>query len=177
MGKAKALLEWNHSLTFLEKIIGEYRKAGCPRIICMLNEKTEALCRNMHLPAEAVLLINHHPEWGRFYSIKTGLAEVNDSSYCFIQNVDNPFVSVDLIEKLYNERNPDAWCSPVYMGKGGHPVLLPQLIIREILQSDHLNTTLRDVLQSKKRINIAVESDDVLININTPEEYSRYRKF
>ena len=129
MGQPKALLKWDQSTTFIEKIINEFLKAGSESVICMINEITEPFCKKMIVPQNVKFIVNHHPDWGRFYSIRTGLNEVKDSNFCFVHNVDNPFVSLEAINKLLAKRNPDAWCSPVYMEKGGHPVLLPNSII------------------------------------------------
>jgi CTP:molybdopterin cytidylyltransferase MocA len=176
MGIPKALLKWDDSITFIEKIISEYTKAGCTQIICMVNRINEPLCRNLNLPSTVQFIINEHPEWGRFYSIRLASQIAKTSDFSFIQNVDNPFVSIDVIEKLYNQRDPYAWCSPVYNGKGGHPVLLPQVIIKKISEIDDNNFTLHDILQPIQRINVEINSDTILRNINTPEEYDFFLK-
>ena len=174
MGKPKALLPWDKSTTFIEKIINEYTKASCNRIICLVNEKTEPLCRALDIKSNVKFVINEHPEWGRFYSIRMASQEVKDDGFCFIQNVDNPFVSVDIIEMLYAKRKADSWCSPVYNGRGGHPVLLPKVIINKISQLSDNNHTLLDILKPYQRINVEIDSDTILRNINTPEDYCKY---
>ncbi len=174
MGQPKPMLRWSKSLTFLEKIINEYFEASCSRIICMINKKTESFCSNLDTKDNVRFVVNHHPEWGRLYSIKTGIQEIADEDFCFIQNVDNPFVNIEIIEKLFENRDPEAWCSPVYKGKGGHPVLLTKNIIRKISEVEDLNYTLIDILDSFKRKNIEIESDSILRNINTPEDYLNF---
>jgi len=173
MGKPKALLRWDDTTTFLEKIIVEYSKACCSKIICTVNKETEPFCRNLKIQTDVKFVINQHPEWGRFYAIKTGMQEVQNSDFCFIQNVDNPFVSVEIIEKLFAERNPDAWCSPVYKERGGHPILLPQSIIQKISQTNN-DITLLDFLKPFRRINVETDNDAILRNINTPEDYANF---
>lgn len=174
MGKPKALLKWDDTTTFLEKIINEYTSADCSKIICMVNKKTEPLCRDLKVPPNVTFVINEYPEWGRFYSIRLASQEAKEGDFCFVQNVDNPFVSIDVIEKLYAQRNPYAWCSPVYKGKGGHPVLLPQVIINKISQLNDNNFTLRDILTPYPKMDIEINSDTILRNINTPEEYTSF---
>ena len=174
MGTPKALLKWDESVSFLEKIVAEYTNAGCTQIICMVNPTTEALCKELNLPKFAKLVINPNPELGRFSSIKIASQEVKNSDFCFIQNVDNPFVSADIIEKIWAKRDSNSWCSPIYKGKGGHPVLLPQVIIQEINKNNNLDITLHDILTPFQRINIEVDTDTILKNINTPEEYAKY---
>jgi molybdenum cofactor cytidylyltransferase len=176
MGEPKALLRWNNSTTFLEKIIFEYSKACCTRIICMINKETETFCQNLNRQPNIKFVINPYPEWGRFYAIKTAVKEVLDYNFCFIQNVDNPFVSIEIIDKLYAVRSFEAWCSPVYMGKGGHPVLLPQLIIKKIFETNNNYTTLLDILKPFPRIKVETDSDEILRNINTPVDYLKFFK-
>ncbi len=176
MGQPKALLKWNSSITFIEKIIGEFERFGCKQIVCMINEITEPICKNLVVPQNVKFVVNHHPDWGRFYSIKTGLNEVKDSDFCFIHNVDNPFVSIETIEKLYKKRDSEVWCSPVYQGKGGHPVIIPNQIINKIVDVQDLNTTLADALSLYPKVKIELENDSIHRNINTPEDYQNYIK-
>ena len=176
MGQPKALLKWNQSSTFIEKIIGEFESFGCKQIICMINEITEPACKKLVVPKRVKFVVNHHPDWGRFYSIRTGLCEVKDSDFCFIHNVDNPFINTNTIEKLYSKRNPDAWCSPVFQDKGGHPVLIPSPIIKKIAEIQDLDTTLADILSLYPKVKIEMDDGSIHRNINTPEDYRNYIK-
>ncbi|MEI7597640.1 MAG: NTP transferase domain-containing protein [Bacteroidota bacterium] len=174
MGEPKALLKWDNSTAFLEKIIKEYINAGCTQINCMVNPLTITLCEALDLPKCVKLVVNPKPELGRFSSIRIAAQEVKNSNFCFIQNVDNPFVSADIIEKIWKKRDSKSWCSPIYSGKGGHPVLISQVIIEQINKTQNLDITLHDILKPFQRINIEVNTDAILRNINTPEEYSKY---
>ncbi len=174
MGEPKALLKWNGTTTFLEKIINEFVHAGCSKIICTLNRKIENSCSKFNVPNMVKFVMNEHPEWGRFHSLTIASQEAIVSDFCFIQNVDNPFVNAEIIEKIYTQRSFDAWCSPIYNGKGGHPVLLPQIIIQKIVQAQNNYLTLLDILKPYQRINVEINSDVILRNINTPEDYATY---
>jgi molybdenum cofactor cytidylyltransferase len=176
MGNPKALLKWDHSTTFIEKIINEFHQFGCGNIICIINDKIELFCKELKTEQDIKFIVNQHPELGRFGSIKLGAAEAAGSDYCFIHNVDNPFVNIKTIEKLYSERAPNAWCSPVYSGKSGHPVLLPNVILNKINEVDNPDTILSDILNKFPVIRVEVEDDSILRNINTPEEYLNYIK-
>ena len=174
MGTPKALLKWDNSTTFLEKIIAEYTNAGCTQIICMVNPITEPFCKELNLPEFVKLVVNPKPELGRFSSILIASREVKNSDFCFIQNVDNPFVNIDIINKIWAKRNFKTWCSPIYNDKGGHPVLLPKAIIQQIYNSTNLDITLHDILNSFPRISIEIDTDTILRNINTPDEYAKF---
>jgi CTP:molybdopterin cytidylyltransferase MocA len=177
MGKPKALLNWDDSTTFLEKIIDEYYRASLGKIICMINRIIEPACRSMKMPGNVKFIVNEHPEWGRFYSIKSGTAEAKDSDFCYIQNVDNPFISIKTIEALFEKRDPGAWCSPVYSGKNGHPVLLPGIILKEISRIENLDTILSDILKKYRVNRVEVDDEAILRNINTPDDYLNFIKF
>jgi molybdenum cofactor cytidylyltransferase len=172
MGQPKALLKWDRSVTFIEKILNEFLVSGCSQVICMINEQTESFCRALKVPGEVKFVVNHHPEWGRFYSIRTGIDRISGSDYCFIHNVDNPFVDQEIIERILAKRNPASWCSPVFRDKGGHPVLLPGCICKEIAKVEDLNSTLMDVLALYPKVKVEASHDGILRNINTPEEYN-----
>lgn len=176
MGQPKALLKWDESTTFIEKIINEFIQAGSAKIVCMINERIEPFCKKMTLPTNVEFIVNHHPERGRFLSILTGVGALGESNYCFIHNIDNPFVNVGLIKKLLAHKESGKWCSPVYNGKGGHPVLLSNTIINKIATVTDLNTTLRDILEQFPKISVSTDDENVLRNINTPEEYNLWFK-
>jgi len=176
MGRPKALLQWNYSTVFVEKIINEFQQFGCGKIICIINEKIELFCKELKLAQNVKFVINQRPELGRFNSVKLGAAEAAGSDFCFIHNVDNPFVNRKTIENLYLMRDADSWCSPVFSGKRGHPVLLPNAILKKINKIDNLNTVLSDILNKYPVVRVEVEDDSILRNINTPEDYFNYIK-
>lgn len=174
MGQPKALLKWNRSTTFIEKIINEFCSFNCNPVICVINKSIEPDCRRLRLPSRVKFIINEHPESGRFSSVRTGINEITEADFCFIHNVDNPFVNRDVISRLFALRDPGAWCSPVYAGKGGHPVLIPSSVIGEIAGTHDLTTTLADILNSFPRINMEMPDDTLLRNINTRDDYNKY---
>lgn len=176
MGQPKALLKWDESTTFIEKIINEFIEAGSAKIICMINERIESFCNKLTLPLNVKFIVNNYPDRGRFYSILTGVNALDELNYCFIHNVDNPFVNAGIIKELLTQREPGKWCSPVYNGKGGHPVLLSNRIINKITTVTDLNTTLQDILKQFPKVSVGMNDDTVLRNINTPEDYNTWFK-
>jgi len=174
MGSPKALLEYSPGLTFIEKIIETYTRAGCSRIISTMNPLTLPACRQPGQISRAQLVLNHHPELGRIHSVKLGLEMLKDVAFCFIQNIDNPFVTTETILSIFRERDPQAWVSPEFLGRGGHPVLLPQSLIHQILQTTNADISLKDILRNFPKKSVEIQDDTVLRNINTPEDYKNY---
>ncbi len=171
MGRPKALLRWDDHTTFLERIIGECLEAGCDRVVCTVNRQILPFCISLPQRPEVRFVLNEHPERGRMHSIKLGLRELEDASYCLLQNVDNPFVTAGAIRRILAGRDPGAWTSPEYHGKGGHPVVLPQAVVRHILGENESVATLQEILATFPRLTVPMEDDSFLRNINTPEKY------
>ncbi|HOY38665.1 MAG: NTP transferase domain-containing protein [Bacteroidales bacterium] len=173
MGEPKALLRWDSSFTFLEKIVDVFVRAGSSNIVCVVNKAAEPYCIGLKLPSCVSIATNNHPEWDRFYSVKTGIQHVKDTDYCFIHNVDNPFITPEIVKEIFASRMPGAWCSPVFEGKGGHPVLLSKTIYSRITNKMPDETKLKDFLFPFPRIIVETDSDCILRNINTPDDYKR----
>lgn len=169
----KAYLDMMGEL-FIEKIIRVYFEAGISDIIVVMNEQ---FCSGKwakyfaKISSNIILVKNNQPELERFNSLKLGIQKMEHRNDCFIQPVDNPFIDVNILETLWNNKLIDGFVSPVFNGKGGHPVLLSNKIIKEINAIEENDKILKDVLNSFRRIEVEMENDHVLRNINTQEDY------
>jgi molybdenum cofactor cytidylyltransferase len=172
MGSPKAFLEWNQGKSFLEKIAEEYLAFDCNEVIVVLNEETNQIFveKNLAISKQIKIAVNRHVDYGRLYSIQCGITQL-ENSYCFIQNIDNPFVEADLLNELYNLRNENGFVLPVFKGKGGHPVLIGKEIIDFIKKAHTKIEKLNELLKLFKRIEVPSENETVLVNINTEEEF------
>lgn len=174
-GKPKPFLEFSQGLTFIEKLVNEYEKFSCEKIAVVLNSELMNSFFELYpdnFRDKLNVISNTKPELGRFYSIKLGAEQLEDTDYCFIQNIDNPFTDFDTLSLLYNSRNTDSYISPYFEDKGGHPVLLPNMIIEKIKQETNLEINTKVFLRKFKKISVSVSNDKILANINTPVEYS-----
>jgi CTP:molybdopterin cytidylyltransferase MocA len=77
------------------------------------------------------------------------------------------------LQKLYDNRKDEAYISPVYLNRGGHPILLPAMIIDLIKKETDFSLNTRNFLSGFNKITVEVDSDKILANINTPEDYFR----
>jgi CTP:molybdopterin cytidylyltransferase MocA len=80
----------------------------------------------------------------------------------------------DVLKLLFDCILNSDFCVPVYKGRGGHPVLLSENVIRDLFAEDKTDITLRDFLSRYDGKRVDVKSDSVLVNINTPEDYRGY---
>lgn len=175
-GSPKPLLLYDREKTFIEKIIIEYLKFGCHDVVVVLNKATCDIMEESRLErigAVARIVINKNPEYGRFYSLHLGCKEISNSDFCFMQNVDNPFVDSKLLELIYNDRSA-GYTVPHYKGKGGHPVLFSALVVDVIKKESNYELNIKEFLQRFKKKTIDIDNEIVLTNINTPEDYKKY---
>lgn len=169
----KAFLKFSNNENFIEHIIRIYSDADIHKIQVVINPKMENECAKSH-QISGRYVVNNYPERGRLYSLQCGLRQLTDNRYCFVQNIDNPFVTPSLLENLVKNRSLADYITPVYNNKGGHPILITEKVIDYLLKLTNFNQTLRDVLQIFSRYNFPTDDPSVLININTQEDYNLY---
>lgn len=152
-----------------------YFKWGCSEIIVVVNQEIAASVKQLELmPPGVSLIINDHLELERFYSLKLGLEALKSSGYCFFQNADNPFIDHAVLNALYENKSDDAFVSPVFGGKGGHPVLLNRKNMDLIRNYPVNDGNLKSVMSTMDCKKVEMPDNKVLININSPEEYERF---
>jgi CTP:molybdopterin cytidylyltransferase MocA len=175
MKELKAFLPDKEKVTFIEKILSTYSDWGCSEIVVVTNKEA---CDRMNnagiIPSNVKMVINEHLEFERFYSVKLGLGAIHTSSFCFIQNVDNPFIDSQILDLLYEHRSNEKYVSPVFENKGGHPVLLNRQNINQICNWNENSTNFKEVLDTMECVKVGMADDRVLININNLEDYKRF---
>lgn len=177
MKQQKPFLKFDENKFFINKIIDNFMEFGCDKIIVTFNEgvsQWNEFINQFDNNSSIQFVPNKHPEYERFYSIKTGLEYIGNPDYCFIQNVDNPFIDYDILKTIYLSRTDSGYTVPIYDAKGGHPVLLGKYVIQQIKDENNIDKNLKEYLNRFERINAEVNSDKIHININTQEEYDKF---
>ena len=177
MNFPKPFLPYDSKRTFVEKIVCEYKSFGCKKNILVLNEDLNCSTWDeflSNLSKETLIVNNRYSDLGRFYSLQLGIKVVENSDYCFVQNIDSPFIDSDLLQKLYDSKTSNGYVVPEYEGKGGHPILIGKDVINSIKEEEDISINLKDKLRQFNRKVIDSGSDKVLININTLEEYQNF---
>jgi molybdenum cofactor cytidylyltransferase len=170
IGTDKASLIRRDGKTFSLHLIEFYLDTGADPLIIVVN--THSTIPKVNIKS-VKFVINNSPEKGRGYSIELAINQLPDGLPCFIQSVDNQYVDEDLVMQMLSAIDADSYCVPVCKGRGGHPVLLGSNIVRYI-HSNGINPDLRELLSNFRRIEIQCNTDKVLLNINTPEDYRNY---
>lgn len=174
MKELKAFLHYDENTLFIEKILSTYSDWGCSEIVVVTNPKAlQQMKQKRMIPSSVTIVVNEHLEFERFYSVKLGLGAIRKSSYCFIQNIDNPLITPQILDLLYDHRSSEKYVSPVFKNKRGHPVLLNRENINRILNWPVNSVNFREVLSTMECLKVEMPDDRVLININSHEEYRR----
>ncbi|MBU0765849.1 MAG: NTP transferase domain-containing protein [Bacteroidetes bacterium] len=175
MGMPKAFLAWDNTVSFLGRIVTTYREFGCNDIVVVLNESLRERYNGLEFYGKGNVraVFNPHPEYERFYSVWMGLDKTREASFCFLQDVDNPFIDTEILETIYRRRMYDGYVIPVCNGKGGHPVLLSRKVQNRLLGISAESGNLHNALACEKHLRIETSRPEVVVTMNTPEDYRK----
>ena len=175
MGTHKALLAYNGELNFLQQITTAYSQAGIEEIIVVANAALEKIIRQtgMPLPHQVKLVVNNKPARGRFYSLQTGLKVVSPGHSCFFQNIDNPFVTREILDKMIRCSEKADVVKPCFGEKSGHPVLVGPPVIRAIIAETDFTNRIDAFLHGYTLLKVDIQDTRILANINQPADYGK----
>lgn len=177
MNYPKLLLPFDDNRTFIEKIIDAYIDARVNQVVLVVNgdveNKVRAVLSSRYQSHLIQLVVNPFPARGRFFSIQLGLKKIKDG-LCFLQNIDNPFISGALLEEMIKSEMDSGYVVPACFNKGGHPVLLSGDIIKYLVLLEGFEHNLRYVLSSFTKVSMEWPDENILANINTRQEYRNY---
>jgi CTP:molybdopterin cytidylyltransferase MocA len=169
IGKPKLMLEKNGE-SFLSIILKNLQDSPLDKICCITNkDNTEWV--NTNFP-DLQTIINANPENGMLSSVYRGVnfKQSNSEGYLIIP-VDHPFVKKEtyniLVEKFLE--NPESIIKPYFQNSHGHPIIIPQSLIKNIPESG-IKIGLKEIIKKSGLNQIIVETDDegILKNINYP---------
>ncbi len=167
MGQTKALLPFKKQ-TFLGHLVSVFQAAGIDEIVAVGGADYEKIAQAV---PEGCRLVRAE-DWalGMRASLRAGLRAL-PLGPVLLTHVDRPSVSVKTIEKLLrcNELNDSSPRIPCFRGETGHPVYLPAALRSRLLEPD--DRPLNQILEEYSPVMVEVEDADVLLNINTPEDW------
>jgi CTP:molybdopterin cytidylyltransferase MocA len=170
MGRNKAFLQTGDGITFAQHLVNCFGLSGCKPVLMVVNENFDSTTFHAE---NLVIIINHHLEKGRSWSVYLGVQQVPQGSACFIQNIDNPFVGPGLLDLLIEPLTPDGYSVPVYDSRGGHPILLGCKVV-DFLRHQTESYDFRQILQQFTRFEVPFPDERILWNINTPDDYTEF---
>jgi CTP:molybdopterin cytidylyltransferase MocA len=173
MGISKHKLIYSGEKTFLDNIIDNYNRMKCSQIALVINDKVGNLLSDSakSLPENLKIIVNHYPDYGRFYSIQLGLRALDFIQRVFIVNVDSPFFDTQICSRMIGGLEHCNYLYPVYKNKGGHPVIIDEVVAKDIIAQNDNSLNFREFLKNYRKKTINVSDQRIFININTPEDY------
>lgn len=180
MGTEKALLSWQGE-SFLSLAVRRLSQV-CDLVIVVAGQNADTL-RPVVYGNAGFMVINPQPERGQFSSLKQGLRSVLDHGRdtAFVALVDRPAANtrtlMDLREAFIHSDPARTWAAvPEYQGRHGHPFVAGREMIEVFLRAPD-DSTAREVEHAHKEkvLYVAVADPNVVINLNTPEEYQSWK--
>jgi molybdenum cofactor cytidylyltransferase len=181
MGRDKALLPWpadSTSGTFLSGAIDVL--APTTEMVIVVAGANEPTLRGVVFARAGYLVVNPDASRGQFSSLRVGLQAVLDRGHdgAVVMLVDRPPVARSTIEYLQAtlaESSEDVWAViPTFGGQHGHPMVMGRDMIEAFLRAP-AEATAKEV--RAERIDhvryIEVNDENVVRNVNTPEEYAQ----
>jgi molybdenum cofactor cytidylyltransferase len=178
MRTSKPLLDWNGE-TLIEYQVDQLRKGGVDEIIAVLGHAARKV-RPLAERAGATVIVNTEFAEGRASSLRAGAFAIpSGTSEVVVLNIDQPRPA-DIIRRLLdNHLSTGALITlPTYEGRRGHPAFLCGSIAPELLRVSEATKGLREIIHRRSEAvhELPFDTDIVLLDINTPEDYDAARK-
>jgi molybdenum cofactor cytidylyltransferase len=170
--------------TVLERVIDALNAADAQTLV-VLGPHVADLAKPAREAGANVLLLSE-PTADMRETVEAGLAHLHDrlnpepDDIWLLIPADHPTLDPDLIRKLYREIEIRPDCSiamPTIAGRRGHPALIRWRhwpAIRAFPRDRGLNAYLRQF--PNETLEVSVDSPDILIDLDTPEDYERLRR-
>ena len=122
------------------------------------------------------LRVTSDPDEEMFASIKAGLRaslEAYPTAACLLQLGDHPQVESDTLQTILDtsKESLDLAVLPAYQAKGGHPILIPPSVARQIVDAE-VSGGLRMFWKDNPQTVVRIEVSDpgIVLDIDTPED-------
>jgi len=178
IGFPKLSLAFDHQDFFFDRCVRMFLTLGCRKVIVVVNHEGQKwLAENNRLKQQDVsIVVNACPGSGRMFSLRLGLHASGLDVPAFVHNVDNPFVSLKTMSLLANEAataSGYAYVCPRHLGRGGHPILMSEWLVHEMVHAGKCDENLRVFLSRYKPLTVHVDDANVLVNINSMSDYKQ----
>ncbi len=177
-GQSKMLLPWGRQ-TVIEAVVNRLLPFHFAEIVVVTGYQSEAVERKLaHLPVR--LVHNDQYDQGEMLSsLQAGLRALPDSTAaCLVVLGDQPMLEGPVIGRVLGAyaQGQGGIIFPAYRGERGHPVLFGRRFWPDLL--DLTSGAPRDVvrLYADQVAAVSVETDSILRDIDTPEQYRRERR-
>ena len=174
MGRNKLLLPFGRS-TVIETIVTEVQAGQVGDILVVTGHERERIEAQLATYPVRCIFNSDYARAEMLTSLQVGLRALTENvEAALIVLGDQPRLQRGIIRRVIEAYRPGALIIPSFERRRGHPILLDRSIWPDVLASP-VEATLRDVINAHaERIRyVEVESDSVLRDIDTPEDYKR----
>jgi molybdenum cofactor cytidylyltransferase len=184
MGEPKQLLPWGDT-TVIGAVVAGLADAGAEPVVCVAGHRQTELETEL-AGSPAIVVNNPHYMQGEMLSsyqegvrfLAAGPCHPSPCLGALLALGDQPQIPVPVIAELIVQARatPTAIVIPSYNLRRGHPFFLPAKLWPELLRLSG-EETLRTLLRRHEAtiVYVEVETDAILRDIDTPEDYDRLR--
>lgn len=181
MGTCKLLLPWGEK-TILTHILDQWRRAGAAQVAPVIDPSNQPL-RNALTDAGLSpyeWIENPSPQLGMFSSSQQASrwrGWLSTLTHWIISLGDQPHIQMSTLRLLLDSarKNPTRICQPALHGQTAHPIILPAHDFRALAQNDVPD--LRSYIRRREafRLRVPVEDTAVSRDLDTPQDYARWK--
>lgn len=175
------LLEKINDKTIIRKVVEEAVKSDADKVIVVVGYDATRIIKEVRdLPVTFVF--NSDYEKGMSYSVKVGVKEAQSlkANAVMILPADNLLISSETINKVIDKyvKTKALIITPSYEGRRGHPILFDKKLFEDIMKISEETKGLKYVVRkyADKIINVNVNSPEIYIDIDYPEDLEKLRK-
>jgi molybdenum cofactor cytidylyltransferase len=178
MGAPKAALRLPDGSTFVSRIAGALTEGGAAPVMIVVsaNEDAGPARAACGLPQTVGYIVNPDPDRGQLSSLQCGLTLMSNAPAVLVTLVDVPLVTAAVVRTLI-----DTWTSSgaplvrlARAGRHGHPMLIAQPLIGDLLEAD-ASSTARAIVRryAPSGVELEMQEEGPFFDVDTPEEYAR----
>lgn len=184
MGTPKQLMPLGDG-TMLTQVIDRLLDSGCGPVVVVLGHEARRIAASLQ-DRPVVIARNHRYQVGDMLgSVQCGLAHLLDARAapgpwpgCLLALGDQPGVAASTVQSVLREArgHPASVVFPSFRQRRGHPFVIPRHLWTPILELPP-DATLRHVMRQPDLDvrYVTVDSDDILQDVDTPEQYRKIR--
>jgi CTP:molybdopterin cytidylyltransferase MocA len=176
MGSPKALLPWAGT-TLLSHQVQTLLAQPFDRVVVVFGYDHEALAA--HLSPSPRLEIVHNPLWetGRSSTFEAAAAAIAEllPARALIAAIDQPLVAEVVATLLAHPAHDQVLAPTLGDGRAGHPILIPAPLTAALAHTSRYPRGLRDLVASATRTLVPVDSPEIHLDLNTPDDLARQK--
>jgi len=175
------LLERVNDKTIIRKVVEESVKSKADRIVVVVGFEADKIINEIKdLPV--IPVYNENYMEGMSSSVKVGTRKAIElnANAVMILPADNLLIKSKTINKVIDayRKTEGLIVVPRFKGKRGHPILFDRKLFNDILKISEETQGLKYVVRkySDKIVDVEVESPEIYIDIDVPEDLEKLRK-